>query len=126
MGIGYLWRPTETSYMLAISQQLSNQADDEGEEGATGYHQQGTEFELDDLSLLSHSDNEGNNHGEIDDSFELEREPTTGTSTTLPPNYEELDDKTKKSSVDEKKKNKDKTEDTEGNNTLFELGEESD
>lgn len=121
MGVGWLWRPTETSYMLAISQQLSNQGGDEEEDlEGNGYHQHGTEFELDDLSLLSHSDteNEPRRDVDLDDSFELEREPTASTAAApVPPSYEELDSKKTK-----------KSEDEEGDdgNTLFELGEESD
>lgn len=55
LGVAWLWRPTETSYMLAISQQL---AADDPEEDENGNYQRGHEFELDDLSLMSHSDNE--------------------------------------------------------------------
>lgn len=55
LGISWLWRPTETSYMLAISQQVSSY-ETEDENGQGGYHHH--EFELDDMSLMSHSDDE--------------------------------------------------------------------
>lgn len=74
MAIAWLWRPTETSYMLAISQQLSGGDDvvDNDPENPGGY-QGGHEFELDDLSLMSHSDDEDNNRQRNveRDSFEL-------------------------------------------------------
>lgn len=77
MGIAWLWRPTETSYMLAISQQLSGTED---AEGATG-----TEFELDDISLMSHSD------GELEtgqhDSFELQDPELSPVHAKEPPLY---------------------------------------
>lgn len=123
MRIAWLWRPTETSYMLAISQQLAT--DDNGDEenpeaGAAGYHQ-GHEFELDDLSLLSHSDNEDNRQMGPNDSFELSRDPITGTSA--PPDYNEIsNDGTTKQ---EAKKNTEHVEPS-TSNTLFELGEGDD
>ncbi|CUM66404.1 uncharacterized protein PRCAT00004068001 [Priceomyces carsonii] len=85
--IAWLWRPTETSYMLAISQQLSTDENADEETAAGGYHQ-GHEFELDDLSLLSHSDNE---HGD-NDSFELDNEGASAAPLkSNPPDYEELE-----------------------------------
>lgn len=54
MGIAWLWRPTETSYMLAVSQQV-----------AADENSGNTEFELDDMSLISHDD----------DSFEIGGNP---------------------------------------------------
>ena len=76
MAVAWLWRPTETSYMLAISSQVAN--DDEN-----GEYQQG--MELDTFSLMSHSDDdddddEGNN-GEHNPQRQVERDsfelPTT-------------------------------------------------
>lgn len=114
MGVAWLWRPTETSYMLAISQQLSTEETADNEDGEAdigqGYHR-GHEFELDDLSLISHSDNE-NQPPADHDSFELSRDENP------PPQYSETDDDNKKS--------KKKEEPSETGNTLFELGEESD
>lgn len=98
MGIAWLWRPTETSYMLAVSQQLSTDEND---------NNQGTEFELDDFSLISHSDEEDNRAAERD-SFELRDQSTPDIP---PPTYD--DSTTKPSSQD-------------ASNTLFDLGEESD
>lgn len=131
MGIGWLWRPTETSYMLAILQQLLQQADDEegaaGGAGAAGY-QQGTEFELDDLSLMSHSDGE-TPQVDDEDSFELRR-----STETAPPKYEDTDKQNLTSgkgpsaskAVDAgKPSTKDGLPTAEGS-TLFELGEDSD
>ena len=111
MGIAWLWRPTETSYMLTISQQLSTGDYIDGEEGgAHGYHQ-GTEFELDDMSLMSHSDNEDDRN--IDhDSFELSRENQQTTFTQPPPAYEQVNEKQK--------------ETPEPSHTLFEVGEGDD
>ncbi|KAI3403723.2 SNX41 [Candida oxycetoniae] len=119
--IAWLWRPTETSYMLAVSQQLST-----GEEGIDdpdhpNYQQGGlNEFELDDLSLMSHDeeeveDEDGNAENVLGrnrierDSLELEdvkskkssRNNDQGSSTTTttaataataaaPPDYEEV------------------------------------
>lgn len=97
MGIAWLWRPTETSYMLAVSQQLSTEE--------TAGDNPGTEFELDDLSLLSHSDNEDNNGR---DSFELRNEGP-------PPSYE----------TTQSEDNHKPLQSTESN-TLFDLGDESD
>ena len=74
MIIAWLWRPTETSYMLAVSQQLSGGGDDEdgdGDPDDPNYQGPGgREFELDDLSLLSHDDDneedeEGGHAGNI-------------------------------------------------------------
>lgn len=111
MGIAWLWRPTETSYMLAVSQQLSTNEDDENNHG--------TEFELDDMSLLSHSDNENSGNR---DSFEL-RDEGDNNDTFAPPSYESTEGqhqvKTQSSTTGE---NENPTE----ANTLFELGEESD
>ncbi|KAG5416937.1 hypothetical protein I9W82_004568 [Candida metapsilosis] len=64
MIIAWLWRPTETSYMLAVSQQLSTGGD--GDEDDPNFDPEnpnyqgpgGTEFELDDLSLMSHDDDD--------------------------------------------------------------------
>lgn len=111
MGIAWLWRPTETSYMLAISQQLSTGDDvGEGEEGgAHGYHQ-GTEFELDDLSLLSHSDHENDDRNVDHDSFELSRDQQTSFPQP-PPAYEQLNEK---------------QQEPEPSHTLFEVGEGDD
>ncbi|ODV96487.1 hypothetical protein PACTADRAFT_19724, partial [Pachysolen tannophilus NRRL Y-2460] len=47
IGIAIIWRPTDTSYMLAASSQLP-QNDSEANAGM-GHQMQGTEFELDDL-----------------------------------------------------------------------------
>lgn len=111
MGVTWLWRPTETSYMLAISQQLSTDETAENENGESdigqGYHR-GHEFELDDLSLISHSDNENEPHA--DDSLEITREEQ-------PPKYSE---------ADESDNGKTPEEPVESGNTLFELGGESD
>ncbi|EGV65851.1 Membrane protein ptm1 [Yamadazyma tenuis] len=102
MGIAWLWRPTETSYMLAVSQQLSTEENDENNAG--------TGFELDDLSLLSHSDDEDARVRERD-SFEL-REDVNGA---LPPSYESAQAHDHHQPVE-------RTD----SNTLFELGDESD
>lgn len=110
MGIAWLWRPTETSYMLAISQQVSGTADDEFDDGEqqTGYHQ-GTEFELDDMLLISHDDDE--TQGRDDDSFELhDNEPSSSKTHPAPPSY---DDGESSAPLDE-------------SNTLFEVGEHDD
>lgn len=105
MGIAWLWRPTETSYMLAISQQLSTEETDEN-------YQQGTEFELDDLSLMSHDEEEGGaNDFENDldnDSFELDKE----TQKRAPPSYANLHEGTSVSAENPE------------SNTLFELGDD--
>ncbi|KAI5960000.1 hypothetical protein KGF57_002000 [Candida theae] len=63
MIIAWLWRPTETSYMLAVSQQLSTGGGDEDDpnydpENPNYQGPGGTEFELDDLSLMSHDDDD--------------------------------------------------------------------
>lgn len=90
LGVSWLWRPTETSYMLAVSQQLST-AGEEPEEGAENgeFHNQ-NEFELDDISLMSHSDDEAAPRRTRDrDSFELENHPAPPTA---PPNYKEVVD----------------------------------
>lgn len=112
--ISWLWRPTETSYMLAISQQLStDDSADDGNATVHGYHQ-GHEFELDDLSLISHSDTEQNQPRE--DSFELSRDDSSPATkgSKPPPQYEELDG----ASGSRKNKSHD------NGNTLFELGED--
>lgn len=113
MGIAWLWRPTETSYMLTISQQLSTGDDiGDGEEGgAQGYHQ-GTEFELDDLSLMSHSDHEDDDRNIDHDSFELSRENQQTSFPQPPPAYEPVNEKQK--------------ETPEPSHTLFEVGEGDD
>lgn len=95
MGVAWLWRPTETSYMLAVSQQLSTE-ETEGD-GPAGYHQ-GHEFELDDLSLMSHSDEERR------DSFELQASPAPKAEPPLEVPHPEGT----------------------ASNTLFELGEDED
>lgn len=101
MGIAWLWRPTETSYMLAVSQQLSTDESNQND--------QGTEFELDDISLMSH-DEEDNGQGNRD-SFEL-RDDDYQAPPTTPPSYELAD--------------ANKPIEQTNSNTLFELGEESD
>lgn len=104
LGVSWLWRPTETSYMLAVSQQVSTgEGFEEGEEGNNGY-QHGHEFELDDLSVMSHSDEETGQR----DSFELGH---LNIATDQPPKYNEVD----KAPTD-----------VEANtsNTLFELGDD--
>lgn len=115
LAIAWLWRPTETSYMLALSQQVSTTADDEEADGGegNGYHQAGTEFELDDLSLMSHDDENGPRRASHD-SFELSREGSP-TPPEAPPKYEEDDIKKKTTPLS-----------SETSNTLFELGEEED
>lgn len=117
MGVAWLWRPTETSYMLAISQQLATDEIPEGEGNTgSGYHQ-GHEFELDDLSLLSHSDEENGNGGqhEDNDSFELSRNDNQGLSSRDPPKYDESDDFKTRNELEPS-----------GSNTLFELDDEDD
>lgn len=118
MAIAWLWRPTETSYMLAISQQLSGGDDvvDNDPENPGGY-QGGHEFELDDLSLMSHSDDEDNNtqRNVERDSFELPHDqqlPSNKKDSTQPPNYDDL-------SIHEPRE-------AQSSNTLFELGEDED
>ncbi|CAN3369798.1 hypothetical protein DICA4_F24608 [Diutina catenulata] len=112
MGVAWLWRPTETSYMLAISQQLAA----DGPEDDEGY-QRGHEFELDDLSLMSHSDTEANGANNANyraDSLDLPRDGpkksvdnpfddanTVGGSTVAPSSSRRSND-----------------------NTLFELGDD--
>lgn len=104
LGVSWLWRPTETSYMLAVSQQLSSNGDEgEGAEGGDFHNQQ--EFELDDMSLMSHSDEE--NGGTRGDSFELETHPAPPTA---PPTYKEV------AGAD--------TEHQQASNTLFELDDD--
>lgn len=100
LGVSWLWRPTETSYMLAVSQQLATDEGTEGEGGA-GY-QHGHEFELDDMSLMSHSDEEN-----ARDSFELDDQ---SIPSGQPPKYEEVDE----------------PEVGNTSNTVFELGEDDD
>lgn len=88
MIIAWLWRPTETSYMLAVSQQLSTGGDEDDPnfdpENPNYQGPGGTEFELDDLSLMSHDDDEeDDNDGDLNtgrnarrnvdrDSFEID------------------------------------------------------
>lgn len=104
VGIAWLWRPTETSYMLAISQQLSTEENEEN-------YQPGNEFELDDLSLMSHDDEEANARNDIDnDSLELTRD---SEDQKPPPNYENLHKEGPSAPI----------ESTESN-TLFELGDD--
>lgn len=84
LGVSWLWRPTETSYMLAVSQQLSSTGGEgEGAEGGDFHNQQ--EFELDDISLMSHSDEEAG--GTRGDSFELDEHTAPPTA---PPTYKEV------------------------------------
>ncbi|OBA20787.1 hypothetical protein METBIDRAFT_205825 [Metschnikowia bicuspidata var. bicuspidata NRRL YB-4993] len=105
LGVAWLWRPTETSYMLAVSQQLSTGEGEEGD-GAFNTYQHGHEFELDDVSLMSHSDDENAQR----DSFELDN---LEIPQEEPPKYKEAshddDHGTPVPNV---------------SNTLFELGEE--
>ncbi|KAK6465148.1 lung seven transmembrane receptor-domain-containing protein [Scheffersomyces coipomensis] len=105
MGVAWLWRPTETSYMLAISQQLSGGDDIEGQ------NPNGHEFELDDLSLMSHSDDEQQPRG---DSFELSEDVPQNPFASKkdpPPGYDEVGGEESNSQG-------------ENGNTLFELGED--
>lgn len=120
MGIAWLWRPTETSYMLAVSQQLSTEEND-GEN-------QGTEFELDDMSLMSHSDNEQQTRDR--DSFELRDDDgndddNSNDDFASPPSYESTEGQHqgKSSTPHSAAQSHDTPNDS---NTLFELGEESD
>jgi len=99
IGVAWLWRPTETSYMLAISQQVSTEESGEGD--------QGHEFELDDMSLMSHDDDENFQHTRDDiDDLDLTRSPQ---NKDLPPDYEQINDS---------------QQENEENNTLFELGDD--
>lgn len=107
LGVSWLWRPTETSYMLAASQQVATDGGEDGEH--TGA--QGHEFELDDISLMSHSDNEAN-FGR--DSFELHN---LNIPSEAPPNYEEDDDAIHKKEPLHGESGK-------SSNTLFELGDD--
>ncbi|KAI5952013.1 hypothetical protein KGF54_005088 [Candida jiufengensis] len=123
--VAWLWRPTETSYMLAVSQQLSTNADDDDPD----YQQPGGhEFELDDLSLMSHDDEENNNHGDDEtfghtnrnDSFELgeddkQSKKKTNQQQQAPPTYEE---------VDHRNSTQENGENRENGVTLFDLGED--
>lgn len=105
LGVSWLWRPTETSYMLAVSQQLSTTGDEPGEgEAGEGEFQNQHDFELDDISLMSHSDDEGERRNR--DSFDLDHQPPP----TAPPNYKEVVDT---SSLHQQ-----------ASNTLFELDDE--
>ncbi|EGW33531.1 uncharacterized protein SPAPADRAFT_55394 [Spathaspora passalidarum NRRL Y-27907] len=125
MAIAYLWRPTETSYMLAISQQLSTGEDiNDDEEGQPNYNQ-GHEFELDDLSLMSHSDDEGDARRNVErDSFELsgEQHPVPPQPSHVkdfeasPPSYEKVSSEISNPFADDAQE--------EGGSTLFELGDE--
>ncbi|GEQ67581.1 hypothetical protein JCM33374_g1246 [Metschnikowia sp. JCM 33374] len=105
LGIAWLWRPTETSYMLAVSQQLSTGEGEEGDGSFNGY-QHGNEFELDDVSLMSHSDEENTQR----DSFELNNQSIPQDE---PPKYKETDH-----DVDHG------VPVSNASNTLFELGDE--
>ncbi|EMG51065.1 PTM1 Membrane protein PTM1 [Candida maltosa Xu316] len=114
MAIAWLWRPTETSYMLAISQQLSTGENIDENDPEGGYSQGGHEFELDDLSLMSHSDEEDESRNVERDSFELPHEPTQpgkaeNEGREKLPNYDDL-------SIHEPRESQ--------SNTLFELGED--
>lgn len=140
MIIAWLWRPTETSYMLAVSQQLSTGGDEDDPnfdpENPNYQGPGGTEFELDDLSLMSHDDDEeDDNDGDLNtgrnarrnvdrDSFEIDgghqllpkasfgKKSTnqSSSSTAPPPGYEEANHR---SSHDD-------------GATLFDLGEDDD
>lgn len=103
IGIAWLWRPTEASYMLAVSQQVSTVEGDEEQGGNAGY-QQGHEFELDDLSLMSHSDEENAQR----DSFELQNQSLPNDE---PPKYKEAETEAH-------------TDSAGASNTLFELGDD--
>lgn len=103
LGVSWLWRPTETSYMLAVSQQLSSTSDEPDEGNPTGDFQNGHEFELDDISLMSHSDEETQQTRR--DSFDLESHPAPPNA---PPHYKEV--------VEEPLEH--------ASNTLFELDDE--
>lgn len=105
LGVAWLWRPTETSYMLAVSQQVSTgEGAEDGEEGEEGGYQHGHEFELDDLSLMSHSDEENGPR----DSFELNNQSVPDE----PPKYNEVDNP------------KDVPMEANTSNTLFELDDD--
>lgn len=103
LGISWLWRPTETSYMLAVSQQVSTGEVPEGEDGAGAGYQHGHEFEFDDMSLMSHSDEEN-----ARDSFELNNQSIPSDN---PPKYDQV-----KRDVEPEVGNT--------SNTLFELGDD--
>ncbi|CAH6719621.1 membrane protein Ptm1p [[Candida] jaroonii] len=99
MGIAWLWRPTETSYMLAVSQQVASTDENNG-----------VEFELDDLSLMSHDSHpDEENH-----SFDLDPPEYENDNTLfeLGDSDHEHDDRLK----DDSKDNSTKTED-EGKST---------
>lgn len=103
LGVSWLWRPTETSYMLAVSQQVSTgDGAEDGEGGDIGGYQHGHEFELDDLSVMSHSDEERGPR----DSFELNNQ---GVPLEEPPKYQLSTPKQPTAGA---------------NNTLFELGDD--
>lgn len=109
LGVAWLWRPTETSYMLAVSQQLSTGEGEDGEGGADGYLH-GTEFELDDVSLMSHSDEETGNR----DSFELNNQRIPHDD---PPKYKEAERELEQEHAHTGPS-------PNASNTLFELGDE--
>lgn len=118
-GVSWLWRPTETSYMLAVSQQLSTEETNDPEVGQnpdSGYHQ-GREFELDDLSLISHSDHENEGTGDRD-SLDLRQ--------TNPPDYNQINQDDSALNQAEKKNYRSSGTDNPHESTLFELGEGSD
>lgn len=78
MIIAWLWRPTETSYMLAVSQQLSTGGGDEDDpsfdpENPNYQGPGGNEFELDDLSLMSHDDDDNDDDNDNDDDLDASR-----------------------------------------------------
>ncbi|RKP28434.1 hypothetical protein METBISCDRAFT_29125 [Metschnikowia bicuspidata] len=105
LGVSWLWRPTETSYMLAVSQQLSTNGDEPDDGTEPDNFQNQHEFELDDISLMSHSDDE--NAGRRNrDSFDLETPP----APSAPPNYKEVLSET--------------ADHEHASNTLFELDDE--
>lgn len=109
--VAWLWRPTETSYMLAVSQQVAS--DDTGENpDGSGPGGNEFEFELDDMSVMSHSDNE--NSG-ARDSFELNN---SSMPSEAPPQYDE--------SWPSKKSGENRRNADASNNTLFELGDDAD
>lgn len=105
LGVSWLWRPTETSYMLAVSQQLSTNGDEPDDGTEPDNFQNQHEFELNDISLMSHSDDEnaGNRNR---DSFDLE----TQSAPSAPPNYKEVLSET--------------ADHEHASNTLFELDDE--
>ncbi|CAK9440371.1 uncharacterized protein LODBEIA_P44710 [Lodderomyces beijingensis] len=102
--IAWLWRPTETSYMLAVSQQLSTGGggggDDDDDPENPNYQNSGAgDFELDDLSLMSHDDDDDEEEGHAGnvagrdrvqrDSLELGGGADHQSIQKKPPNHED-------------------------------------